>query len=210
MSKSPPSTPFYWNDYFRDTRVLSPLARGIWMDMLCRLHESGRRGEITLPLASWLSWCSCSQESFEAAMQEISLTEVGTILVNGGTCPAIVAMSPGLVPVLVTVKSRRMMREEKTRQYEKLRKRAQRSPAPVPDAVPVEVHDSPPVPSSSSSSSSSDENPLNLPLRASGTAPPAEDEGQQPSGLARLSGELRGLFERKLTLVPDRPGEEGA
>lgn len=120
------------------------------MDLLCRLHESGRRGEITLPLPSWLSWCGCEQDVFILCITEINVTEVGTILINGGTCPANVSMSLSCVPVLITVQSRRMLREEKMRQYEKLRKRLQRRAAPVSEAVPVDVRGSPPVPSSSS------------------------------------------------------------
>lgn len=208
MAKSPPSTPFYWNDYYRDTRVLSPSARGVWMDILCRLHESGRRGQMTMPLSSWLSWCSCPQDVLEAAFQEISLTEVGIILVDSYAFSVSVPLCPIAVPSLVTVKSRRMMREEKSREDEKLRKQRQRRPAAVPGSVPPNVQACPPVPSSSSSSSSSDEYPLSPPTRGIVSAPRGSDSDRDSlrdgKGFRGMSDGLRELFGSKLgaLLVP--------
>lgn len=45
MSKKP-SFQFYPGDWLKDTalRLCSPAARGIWMDMLCLLHECPQRG----------------------------------------------------------------------------------------------------------------------------------------------------------------------
>lgn len=212
MAKSPPSTPFYWNDYYRDTRVLSPAARGIWMDILCRLHESGRRGEMTLPLSAWISWCSCPQDVLEAAFREIAGTEVGIIRVNQTDLFASVPFGPLDVPLYVTVVSRRMVREEKYRESERLKKKRQRCPADVPPSVPFNVLACPPVPSSSSSSSSSDENPP-TPLARGVLAAPGEEESDRPDraegtmrsgrGFTALSSGLREIFAGKLAgLVP--------
>lgn len=45
-SQKKPSWQFYPGDWMKDTelRSVSSAARGIWIDMLCLMHESGRRG----------------------------------------------------------------------------------------------------------------------------------------------------------------------
>src|SRR5689334_10945331 len=161
MAKSPPSSPFYWNDYYRDTRVLQPASRGVWMDMLCKLHEAGRRGDVAMPLQSWLAWCGCPQEVFLAAARDISLTEVGQISIGHCDMSQFVTLYHDDVTVIVTVRNRRMLRESKVRESDKLRQQSSRASrtshalrhAPVP-----ECHT---VPSSSSSSSLSHWEPPN-------------------------------------------------
>lgn len=79
MAKSTPSSAFYWNDYYRDTRALSPAAKGIWMDILCRLHESPTRGVLTLSVEHWALWCGCSSDELLAAIIELHESHVTQI-----------------------------------------------------------------------------------------------------------------------------------
>lgn len=148
MAKSPPSSPFYWNDYYRDTRLLSPTARGIWMDILCLLHESGRRGKMTLTMEQWLRWVTCPQALFEQSLQEIHEQEVGDV-----------TFGHNQVTPYVTVENRRMSREEKSRKDDRLRKQRERGHGHVTGNVtpPVTRFSTAPSSSSSSSSSSSDD-----------------------------------------------------
>jgi len=209
MAKSPPSTPFYWNDYFRDTRVLQPASRGIWMDLLCKLHESGRRGEVTLPLASWLQWCSCPQDVFFAAAQDIVVTEVGMIAVSGCDIRASVTLYHDDVTVLVTVKNRRMLRESKARESERLRQqKSRKSRAGHVDghASVLECHT---APSSSFSSSPSHWEPPSPPLARCVTDQddPERGDAQRAGRLGRLSESLKGIFDKHLGASGSLAGE---
>lgn len=210
MAKSPPSSPFYWNDYYRDTRVLQPASRGVWMDLLCKLHESGRRGEVTMPLASWLQWCGCPQDHFLAAIRDVALTEVGVVLCDGGDMSRDVPDGPLYVPNMVTVKNRRMVREKTTREYERLKKQNQRRPQSSPQSCPAAVPTCPAAPSSSFSSSPSDWEPPNPLVKGGGLSPDGECEGMGGggSGLARMSDALKALFMPHLN-PPGVPRMEG-
>lgn len=212
MAKSPPSTPFYWNDYYRDTRVLQPASRGVWMDLLCKLHESGRRGEATMPLQSWLAWCGCPQEVFMAAARDIALTEVGTVAIEHCDMSQVVTLYHDDVTVLVTVKNRRMVRETKARDSDKFRQQRSRESRACHTPSHATVTAPNPLPSSSSSSSLSHWEPPN-PLSNGAPLSRSDDEPdtlRPPGGLARLSNEMRELFTKKLGLGSDPLGEEGA
>ncbi len=220
MAKSPPSSPFYWNDYYRDTRVLQPQHRGIWMDVLCKLHESGRRGEVAIPLLSWLAWTGCDQDLFLTAAVDIAVNDVGIVHFDGvdarghfGDMSRNVPSCPVNVPVMVTVKNRRMVREQNTREYERLKKEKQRVGKTSPRQSRAGVPNCPPVPSSSSSSSSEKERiPPNPPLPG-GTATMSRDirvGGKRVGGLVRLSEGLKKIFYAHLD-PPGNPAEgEGA
>lgn len=211
MAKSPPSSPFYWNDYYRDTRVLQPSSRGVWMDLLCKLHESGRRGEATMPLQSWLSWCGCPQEVFWVAMRDIALTEVGVVTVGHCDMSQFVTLYHDDVTVLVTVKNRRMVRETKYRESERLRQARHREKRPSHESSHGGVQHSTPAPSSSFSSSPSHWVPPNPPSEQEGMSRQEEplDDERKAGGLARLSGELRDLFLRNVGMGTKPMKEEG-
>ncbi len=70
MSKAP-AFQFYPNDYARDTRVLTPAARGIWMDVLCVLFWTGPfvRSK-TLSVSDWSRLVSVTQDEFSSAFSE--------------------------------------------------------------------------------------------------------------------------------------------
>lgn len=119
MGKNP-SAPFYWNDYYRDTRPLSRAVRGDWMDILCQLHFSLSRGALTLSLDAWGQVVGIPGDQFETS----TLLE----LRQARVCK-IVTHSDGRV----TLQSRRMMREEKDRKNNALRQQRFRNNGRVTD-----------------------------------------------------------------------------
>lgn len=157
MAKSTPSSAFYWNDYYRDTRVLTLPTRAIWMDMLCRAHESQTRGQIKLSIGAWARWCACTVEDIMLAEMELRHhPEVGvaskelldqTDLYNYES------------NVFITVVNRRMVREalfkeNNAERQDRFRKKHTDNDEVTPHVTPLS-RTSNTVPSSSSPSSSS-------------------------------------------------------
>lgn len=105
MGKNP-AAQFYWNDYLRDTRILTPAARGIWADMLGFMHYAHPRGRLTANYEEFARMLSCTQAEVEAAINEINRTKVGDVIFCNAD---------------VTVINRRMDREEKEREANRLR-----------------------------------------------------------------------------------------
>lgn len=158
MAKSCPSSPFYWNDYYRDTRVLTLPTRAIWMDMLCRAHESHTRGQIRLSVGAWARWCACKVEDITLA--EIELRhhpDVGLIMKE-----TVDPSDPYNYEsnVFLTVTNRRMVREalfkeNNAERQDRFRKKRTDNEEVTLDVTPLS-RTSNIVPSSSLSSSSSD------------------------------------------------------
>lgn len=189
MAKSPPSSPFYWNDYFRDTRVLSLSTRAIWMDMLCRAHESRTRGKVTLTIDEWAQWCACGQLEILAAEAELRRHGIGLVSKK--------LTHPNAKPnAYITVINRRMVREEKARINNTLRQKRfydhQKPNANLTGNLTATKRQPNTVPSSSSSSSSDKTKIL--------VAPSFGDNSGDKSGtgLTRLSEGLKAIFVGKL------------
>lgn len=169
------------------------------MDVLCKLHETGRRGRAALSLKAWMQWCSCPPEVFLAALHEIATTEVGFVEVGGCDIRSGVTLPHMDVTAMVTVSNRRMIRESKARESDRLRQQKHRTD-PARHAVGHgSVQDGHTVPSSSSSSSPSHWEPPN-PLVKGAVLSRSDDEPEKtrPGGLAGLSDALRELFAGKL------------
>ena len=103
---------FFTGDWLKDPAVslCSPAARGIWMDLLCAMHESGQRGQLR---------GTNDQLARLARCQPAELAQALTELQTSGA--AVVTQRNENVTGLVTVGNRRMQREEKAR--EQTRKR---------------------------------------------------------------------------------------
>lgn len=104
---------FYPADYLLDTQPLSPLARGIWMDVICLLWRADTIGTLSHPVERWLRVLRCSETEWVTACSELSEYHICDIAVtaNGN----------------VTLISRRMCKEEKIRKATRLRVRRYRS-----------------------------------------------------------------------------------
>ncbi len=134
MGKAP-AFQWYPNDYIRDTRILSLSARGAWSDMLNFMWYSEDRGILTGTYEQFARMLSCSVDEIKSILQELNVTKVADVT-NGNE--------------FVTVKNRRMVRDEKERKSTRMRVQKHRN-AKCNDISNDDVT----PPSSSSSSSSS-------------------------------------------------------
>jgi len=102
MSKNP-AFQFYVNDYFRDTRILTEAARGVWMDVLCILWWTapGVRKK-TLPSDDWSRLLSCDVGVFDDAVSQFERHNICDVIREGNGD--------------VTLLSRRMLRDDEYRE----------------------------------------------------------------------------------------------
>jgi len=109
----PPAAQFYWNEYLRDTRILTPASRGLWADMLGFMWYSKPRGILMGTYDQFARMLSCTTPEAQSAIQELNVTKVADVTLGNGDGNG-----------LVTVLNRRMYREDKAR--ESTRKRVSR------------------------------------------------------------------------------------
>jgi hypothetical protein len=108
---------FYTGDWMKDPNLskCSAATRGIWMDLLCAMHENGRTGIITGSVAELAQMCRCSEQDMRHTIVTLRKNEVAEIR----KCDARLQK--------VTVVNRRMNREYKAREAHKLRTRKYRA-----------------------------------------------------------------------------------
>lgn len=107
-----PYMPFFPADYLRDTRCLSLAARGAWMDILCALWNSPKRGRRTLSLEGWAGEIGKASSEVSLVLHELEACEIGNISRENDT--------------QITIISRRMVRDERIRKLAAKRKQKQR------------------------------------------------------------------------------------
>lgn len=100
-----PAFQFYTGDWMKDplVRCVSHAARGLWIDMLCLMHESDRRGFLQLPNGEPMS------EVHIARMTGIPPEEVSRLLTELSTSGVYSCTERG------TIYSRRMAKDESKR-----------------------------------------------------------------------------------------------
>lgn len=107
MSKKP-SFQFYPGDWMKDPKLsmCQPATRGVWIDLLCAMHENEQSGEIAGSVNQLARICRCLPEEMQSALDDLSVTK--TALVT--ECNKI-----------VTVICRRMFEDAKERKQTRLR-----------------------------------------------------------------------------------------
>jgi hypothetical protein len=136
-------------DVLRDIAPLSATARGVWLQFLLFAHSDGATGRKTLRSDAWTRALGCTQEELKNSITEIAKTEVGIVEVNGQkiddvtTCPK---LSQGIL-CDVTLINRRMEREYKKRENDRLRKQSQRESQQCHSNVPSRTRAGTPSPS---------------------------------------------------------------
>jgi len=103
---------WYCSDWLADPclSMCSPATRGIWMDLLCGIHESGGDGSISGTVGQLAHVCRCTPDQFSAALTELQETRTASV-----TCNAKVTARNGSGNATVTVTCRRMQRDAKSR-----------------------------------------------------------------------------------------------
>jgi uncharacterized protein YdaU (DUF1376 family) len=108
---------FFPSDWKHDTRCLTPLTRGIWIDLLCTVWPTGTK---TLPQQNWLRELSVTEDELAFALHELQAFKVANITISNGD---------------VTVISRRMQRDNNTRELTRKRVNKLRGNANVTRSV---------------------------------------------------------------------------
>lgn len=98
-----PSFQFYPGDWMKDPRLsmCQAATRGIWIDLLCAMHENGMGGEISGTVAQLARICRCSPEELDTALIDLSVTKAADVTKCNGH---------------VTVVCRRVKKESEARQ----------------------------------------------------------------------------------------------
>lgn len=108
-----PYMQFFPADYLRDTRCLSLAARGAWMDILCALWNSPKRGKRTLTIEGWAGEIGKAVSEVSAVLAELELNGIGKISHENDH--------------RITITSARMMRDGRARALALKRKQKQRA-----------------------------------------------------------------------------------
>lgn len=163
-----PSFQFYPADWIKapDLQICSANTQGVWMNLLCRMHEAKEEGILRGTAAELARLTGFTLDEFQMFLKEAKergfcdLSEkVGKKWDENGTkCPQRPAPVPNLSPVF-TIKCRRMNRLFLERETAKEKKRRQRKES-VPILSPPLSRNCP-APSSSSSSKEYIYNPSN-------------------------------------------------
>jgi hypothetical protein len=123
-----PFLQFFTGDWLKDPTVsmLSPAARGIYLDLICVMAEHDRSGQITSNRPALARLTRCSTDELASALNEWTLC---------GTVEVISDDANGLV----TVTNRRMAREHKEREMAAKRQQRAREAERQPETVTVNV-----------------------------------------------------------------------
>ena len=116
MANKPSKYPwmkFFPSDWIKDPTlsICSPQTRGIWIDMICAMHESDRSGEISYSYQQLSRLCRCSIDEIESAVNELLESKTADVTIDNGN---------------VTLINRRMKREYKERVSSRQRQRTHR------------------------------------------------------------------------------------
>lgn len=118
-----PYMPFFVGDWLKDPGVTlcRPATRGIWMDLLCVMHEQDRSGVITGTREQLARLGRCSTVELASALDDLRVTRTANITERAGT---------------VTLVNRRMQRDKNARESTRIRVSKHRRNARV---TPIEA-----------------------------------------------------------------------
>lgn len=93
---------FFPGDWLKEPSltICSPATRGIWIDLICVMHESGGVGQLTGTVAQLAKLARCSAAEMEQSIRELDAYKIARVTVRNSK---------------VTLLSRRLKREEITR-----------------------------------------------------------------------------------------------
>jgi len=78
--KKRPAIMFYTGDWMKDPHLgqCSPGTRGIWMDLLCAMHEA-QDAKLMGTAASLSRICRCTAEEMQEALKELAITQTANV-----------------------------------------------------------------------------------------------------------------------------------
>lgn len=100
--------PFYVGDWLKDAELslCSPATRGVWIDLLCAMHECDRSGVLRGTRDQLSRTARCSTVELALALTDLQTTGAADVTERNG---------------VVTVANRRMIRERNSREQTRLR-----------------------------------------------------------------------------------------
>lgn len=117
-----PAFQFYPNDWSRDLEEHPLEIEGAWIRLCCKLWWSETRGELTRSEEQWAKILRTDLDNSRRILKYINDQKIGNVIFNGnGKMNEIQCDSCVTGNAVVTVMSRRMIRDEKTRKQTKLR-----------------------------------------------------------------------------------------
>ncbi len=148
-----PAFLLYTGDWLKDPQLgqCSPATRGIWIDLLCLIHEVNDGGKISGTPKSLARICRSTEAEMMLAIQELQATKSADVDGLNITCNANVMQSNSHVTVIC----RRMRRDSKDRESNRIRVERHRSKVVSNENV---------TPPSSSSVTSSVTKNINTPI----------------------------------------------
>lgn len=204
----------YTGDWLKKTRVLTLNARGAWIDLLVYMNEAKPRGTISWTLDQYARFLSVSRETAFEVLLELQNTQVADVEPKLAECD--ISVTRNALSQNVTVTSRRMRRDDKIKESNKLRQQRHR--------VNAKRNASSHGPSSSSSISNSNKNinilpedkittgdissPSALELIAESAIPLARFDPKTPAREHAAIQEAR--FERFWQVYPNKQGKVAA
>jgi 5-methylcytosine-specific restriction endonuclease McrA len=89
---------FYPGDWIKDPALskCTPSTRGIWIDLLCAMHDSGRIGMISGTATELSRICRCGRAEISRAVTELKMSDTADVSIRGR---------------IITITNRRMYRE---------------------------------------------------------------------------------------------------
>ncbi len=81
-----PYIPLYVGDWLKDPKLslCSPATRGVWIDLICSLHELGQGGKITANAQQLARLCRSSDADIHAALKELQTTDAADVYERDG------------------------------------------------------------------------------------------------------------------------------
>lgn len=134
MAKKLPAMLFFIGDWIKDPKLslCTPATRGVWIDLLCAMHESGRTGKLCGTSEQLSRTARCSAAELAQALTDLQTTGAADVTERNGT---------------ITLINRRMEREHKQREKGTLRqKRFRESPKCNAFVPPIESEIDSPYP----------------------------------------------------------------
>jgi len=83
-----PHMQFYTGDWLKDPRLslCHPASRGIWIDLLCAMHELDRSGELRGTTEELSRLARCSTVELEAALTDLQNKSAAEVIQRNGSC----------------------------------------------------------------------------------------------------------------------------
>ena len=102
-----PAMPFYTGDWLKDTSVLSVGARGAWISILVAMWDAEPRGVLSLSMPAYSRLIGAPEDQTEALIYELTNLRICNFLTDSNG--------------VLTLISRRMVRDEKARETNRMR-----------------------------------------------------------------------------------------